>query len=317
MSAPNTYFTDFTARKLSNPRFRGIGSSPNNPGVTTYIDGVPQLNANSSSLELIDVDQIEFVRGPQSALFGRNTLGGLINITSTRPSLDRWSGRVTAVWQRRVRATSEARRPGRSRPNKSALVSALAIPRRATASPPTTLTGHTTWTTFGALSARLQLFGRPAGLAGPGHFAGERARDGDYALNDLAALAREAVPRLARLRRLHPPRHRRAHHCSSVTRAKRSTVTSTTGYVRWKTDDLTDLDYTPAPLITRDNLEKDVQFTQEMLASARRTRRPLAVRTAWGCKWQAGLFLFTQNYTQDAVKQLRAVPAVAVSEFSR
>lgn len=84
--APNTFFHEFTARKLSNPRFRGVGSSPNNPGVTTYIDGVPQLNANSSSIELMDVDQIEFVRGPQSALFGRNVLGGLVNVTSARRS---------------------------------------------------------------------------------------------------------------------------------------------------------------------------------------------------------------------------------------
>ena len=78
--APNTYFADFTARKLSNPRFRGIGSSPNNPSITAYLDGVPQLNANSSSLDLIDVEQVEFVRGPQSALFGRNTLGGVVNV---------------------------------------------------------------------------------------------------------------------------------------------------------------------------------------------------------------------------------------------
>src|SRR5678816_982378 len=90
--APNVYFADFTARKLSNPRFRGIGSSPANPGVATYIDGVPQFNTNSSSIELLDVDQIEFVRGPQSALFGRNALGGLINITSLRPSLRTWTG---------------------------------------------------------------------------------------------------------------------------------------------------------------------------------------------------------------------------------
>src|SRR6266516_4490486 len=84
--APNTYFSDFTARKLSNPRFRGIGSSPANPAITTNIDGVPQLNTNSSSIEFLDVSQVEFVRGPQSALFGRNTLGGLVNITSARPS---------------------------------------------------------------------------------------------------------------------------------------------------------------------------------------------------------------------------------------
>ena len=59
--APNTYFSDFTARKLSNPRFRGIGSSPANPAITTNIDGVPQLNSNSSSIELLDVSQVEFL----------------------------------------------------------------------------------------------------------------------------------------------------------------------------------------------------------------------------------------------------------------
>src|SRR2546425_8363636 len=90
--APNTFFNEFTARKLSNPRFRGVGSSPNNPGITSSIEGVPQLNANSSSIEFLDVEQVEFVRGPQSALFGRNALGGIINITSARPSLKSWNG---------------------------------------------------------------------------------------------------------------------------------------------------------------------------------------------------------------------------------
>ena len=94
--APNVWFNEFSARKLSNPRFRGIGSSPSNPGITTFIDGVPQLNANSSSIELADVDQIEFVRGPQSALFGRNSIGGLINISSARPSLTDWAGSLIA-----------------------------------------------------------------------------------------------------------------------------------------------------------------------------------------------------------------------------
>ena len=94
--APNTFFNEFTARKLSNARFRGVGSSPNNPGVTTYIDGVPQLNANSSSLELLDVDQIEFVRGPQSALFGRNALGG-VDQHHQRPAVARRTGPAACV----------------------------------------------------------------------------------------------------------------------------------------------------------------------------------------------------------------------------
>src|SRR6185436_9611837 len=93
--APNTYFNEWTARKLSNARFRGIGSSPNNPAITTYIDGVPQLSANSSSIELLDVEQIEFVRGPQSALFGRNTLGGLVTVNSRAPSMTGWTGAMS------------------------------------------------------------------------------------------------------------------------------------------------------------------------------------------------------------------------------
>ena len=87
--APNANFTEFTARKLSNATFRGIGSSPSNPGITTLIDGVPQLNTNSSNVTLLEVEQIEFVRGPQSALYGRNTLGGIVNISTRRPS--RWA----------------------------------------------------------------------------------------------------------------------------------------------------------------------------------------------------------------------------------
>ena len=109
--APNVTFTEFTARKLSNPRFRGIGSSPANPAVTTFLDGVPQLNSNSSSVDLLDVEQIEFVRGPQSALFGRNTLGGLINVASRKPTLGKWTGQLSvpfgnfANWELRGNAS--------------------------------------------------------------------------------------------------------------------------------------------------------------------------------------------------------------------
>ena len=90
--APNTFFSEFSARKLSFPHFRGISSGPGNPAITTYLDGVPQLHSNASNIELIDVEQIELVRGAQSALFGRNALGGLVNVTSARPSLTKWGG---------------------------------------------------------------------------------------------------------------------------------------------------------------------------------------------------------------------------------
>jgi iron complex outermembrane receptor protein len=65
--------------------------------VTTYIDGIPQLNVNSSSIELIDTDRIEFLRGPQGTLYGRNTLGGVISILSRKPSFTP-STTASATW---------------------------------------------------------------------------------------------------------------------------------------------------------------------------------------------------------------------------
>ncbi|MEQ1912421.1 MAG: TonB-dependent receptor plug domain-containing protein, partial [Vicinamibacterales bacterium] len=93
--APNTFFSEFQARKLSFPHFRGVSSGPGNPAITTYVDGVPMLHTNAASLELVDVDQVEFVRGGQSALFGRNALGGIVNVTSSRPSLSKWTGSLS------------------------------------------------------------------------------------------------------------------------------------------------------------------------------------------------------------------------------
>ena len=96
--APNTFFNEFTARAHSVPYFRGIGGGLGyNPGVTTFIDGVPQLNFYSANIELVEVDQIEFLRGPQGGLFGRNMAGGLVSISSARPT-DYWTGQVVGSY---------------------------------------------------------------------------------------------------------------------------------------------------------------------------------------------------------------------------
>lgn len=71
---------------------RGIGQSnfqvTNDPGVGTYVDGVYVSSAIGGVLDVIDVENIEVLRGPQGTLFGRNTIGGAINITSQKPSAE-------------------------------------------------------------------------------------------------------------------------------------------------------------------------------------------------------------------------------------
>jgi iron complex outermembrane receptor protein len=313
--APNTFFTEWTARKLSNARFRGISSSPNNPGITTWIDGVPQLNANTSSLELLDVDQIEFVRGPQSALFGRNTLGGLVNVTSRRPSPTTWTGNVSAPFGNHG---SWAVRGGASGPiagDKVSLGVAFAQVSRDGFTVNDT-TGHDI-DNRSAFSAKAQLLWTPnKEWEARVIVSGERARDGDYSLNDVGALRanpfhaardfegfanRDIVGTTIQLRRASGP----------------VVFSSTTGFLDWKTQDLTDLDYTPQPLLTRDNTENAFQFTQEVRFASADTA-PVTLSDHARLRWQGGVFLFTQAYEQDAVNNFAPflVAPFAVSQHS-
>lgn len=69
---------------------RGVGQSSyqvtDDPGVGTYIDGVYVGSSVGGVLDVVDVDRIEVLRGPQGTLFGRNTIGGALNITTKKPS---------------------------------------------------------------------------------------------------------------------------------------------------------------------------------------------------------------------------------------
>lgn len=77
---------------------RGIGISdwalPVDPGVGIYLDGVYISRSIGGVLDLVDLERVEVLRGPQGTLFGRNTIGGAINITSKKPDTDSLHGDV-------------------------------------------------------------------------------------------------------------------------------------------------------------------------------------------------------------------------------
>ncbi|MGO4770752.1 TonB-dependent receptor [Flavobacterium sp. W22_SRS_FK3] len=76
--------TGINIRSLGSPF--GLTNDGIDPGVGFYVDGVYYARPAATTLDFIDIEQVEVLRGPQGALFGKNTTSGAFNITTRRPS---------------------------------------------------------------------------------------------------------------------------------------------------------------------------------------------------------------------------------------
>ncbi|OXA73643.1 TonB-dependent receptor [Flavobacterium aquidurense] len=76
--------TGINIRSLGSPF--GLTNDGIDPGVGFYVDGVYFARPAATTLDFIDVEQIEVLRGPQGSLFGKNTTSGAFNITTRKPS---------------------------------------------------------------------------------------------------------------------------------------------------------------------------------------------------------------------------------------
>lgn len=65
---------------------RGIQVFSENPAVATYIDDVNNLDILANGMMFTDIERIEVLRGPQGTLFGRNAMGGVVNIITKKPT---------------------------------------------------------------------------------------------------------------------------------------------------------------------------------------------------------------------------------------
>lgn len=82
---PNFFMPDYGSRITSSIYVRGIGARMDQPSVGLNVDNVPYLNKDAYDFDVADIVSVEMLRGPQSTLYGRNTMAGVINITTLSP----------------------------------------------------------------------------------------------------------------------------------------------------------------------------------------------------------------------------------------
>lgn len=109
---PNLNVTAFSAGHTSsaNPFIRGIGLQDHlittDPGVSVYVDGVYLGRQVGQNWSLTNIERIEVLRGPQGTLYGRNSIGGAINIITRAPGSED-GGRVGLQVGSRGRANAD------------------------------------------------------------------------------------------------------------------------------------------------------------------------------------------------------------------
>ena len=100
--APGLFYQSIEPSR-PNIYLRGVGTRSFDAGaessVGTFIDGVYIGRFGGQIANLVGVERVEVLKGPQGALFGRNTIGGAINVTTKKPGND-LDGRISATYDR-------------------------------------------------------------------------------------------------------------------------------------------------------------------------------------------------------------------------
>ena len=108
-ATPNVLFTGSENNSLTRVSVRGLESQARQnvgteSGLGVYVDGVIQGRLTSFNQEIPDLDRVEFLRGPQGTLYGRNSIMGAINVITRQPDLDEahfeLNGRIAELGER-------------------------------------------------------------------------------------------------------------------------------------------------------------------------------------------------------------------------
>lgn len=82
---PNFYMPEYGSRQTTPISIRGVMSKVKGTAVGFYVDGIPHFETSAFDANMLDLRAVEVFRGPQGTLYGRNTIGGVINLYTPTP----------------------------------------------------------------------------------------------------------------------------------------------------------------------------------------------------------------------------------------
>lgn len=287
---PNLFIANWGFRGNSYAFIRGIGAVNNDPAIGFYVDDVNYMDSRVFDTNLFDIERIEVLRGPQGTLYGRNSLGGVVNIVTKNLTMN-----FIMVLSRRSAMKTSTRRRSTCARRSSRTSSSSAYPARRSRWTATTQTTFWTrrWIAARGLNGRMQLRWMPTDkLDVTANVDGEKVNDGVFPLTDMD----QADKNPHHVSYNYEGRDKRDTLGSSLRVAYDAPwfkVTSITAYRGYNDVTRNDQDFTPYDLITAREDIKDRQFTQEFRFASPEGSGPL--------KWLGGLYLYKkhQDHTLD------------------
>lgn len=109
---PGTGFVDTAGGGIPIVIIRGVGLQNfrinDTPTTAIYVDEIYQTSVAEAVATIFDVERVEVLKGPQGGLYGRNAVGGAIQVISARPNFDKFEGRFSAKYEEYDRKDVEA-----------------------------------------------------------------------------------------------------------------------------------------------------------------------------------------------------------------
>ncbi len=279
---PNFFLPDYGSRMTSTIYVRGLGARIDQPSMGLNIDNVPVMCKENYDFDIADISRVEMFRGPQSTLYGRNTMGGLMNVYTLSPM--QWQGtRIIAEMASHMTLKVGASHYARIN-DKMGIAGGIYY---------TSTNGQYTnqyngkkcdWERQG--TGRLKLVWQPssslmlsntlsASISRQGGYPYEWVETGQIAYNDTCFYRRTSI-------------------MDGLTITKRFdswSLSSITSY-QYIDDNMTlDQDFTPLPYFTLTQARREHAVTQDVVARGHNSR---------AYKWLVGAFGFYRRYKMDA-----------------